>query len=58
MARQGDLIIGIDLGTTYSVVAALDHTGAPTTIPNRDGDLSTPSVVLFEDDALVVGKEA
>ena len=28
------------------------------TIPNRHGDLSTPSVVLFEDDGLIVGKEA
>ncbi len=28
------------------------------TVPNRHGDLSTPSVVLFEDDGLIVGKEA
>ena len=51
-------IVGIDLGTTYSVVAALDRTGRPMTIPNRHGDLSTPSVVLFDDDGLIVGKEA
>jgi molecular chaperone DnaK len=51
-------IVGIDLGTTYSVVAALDRTGRPMTVPNRHGDLSTPSVVLFDDDGLVVGKEA
>jgi molecular chaperone DnaK len=53
-----DPIIGIDLGTTYSVVAALDATGRPVTVPNRHGDLATPSVVLFEDDGLIVGKEA
>jgi molecular chaperone DnaK len=57
-AARPDPIVGIDLGTTYSVVAALDATGRPVTIPNRDGDLATPSVVLFEDDGLVVGKEA
>jgi molecular chaperone DnaK len=58
MARASVPIVGIDLGTTYSVVAALDHAGAPVTIPNRDGDLSTPSVVLFEDDSIIIGKEA
>jgi molecular chaperone DnaK len=58
MARRIDTVVGIDLGTTNSVVAALDSSGRPETIPNRDGDLSTPSVVLFEDDGLVVGKEA
>jgi molecular chaperone DnaK len=51
-------IVGIDLGTTYSVVAVLDANCRPMTVPNRHGDLSTPSVVLFEDDGLIVGKEA
>jgi len=58
MAERPEPIVGIDLGTTYSVVAALDPSGRPMTIPNRHGDLSTPSVVLFEDDCLIVGKEA
>src|SRR3954447_11842240 len=58
MAATPDPIVGIDLGTTFSVVAVLDSSGRPITIPNRDGDLSTPSVVLFDDDVLVVGKEA
>ncbi len=58
MAERAEPIVGIDLGTTYSVVAALDPSGRPVTIPNRHGDLSTPSVVLFEDDRLIVGKEA
>jgi molecular chaperone DnaK len=57
-ANRSEPIIGIDLGTTYSVVAALDPAGRPVTVPNRHGDLSTPSVVLIEDDGLIVGKEA
>ena len=40
--------IGIDLGTTYSVVAYLDDTGRPMTIVNSEGDLITPSAVLFD----------
>ena len=50
--------IGIDLGTTFSVIAFLDKVGRPTTIPNTDGDLTTPSVVFFDRDLMVVGKEA
>ena len=55
---MADPIIGIDLGTTYSVVAALDDRGRPVSIPNAQGELTTPSVVLFEEDGLVVGGEA
>lgn len=51
-------IVGIDLGTTRSVVAYVDAAGRPTTILNSEGDSTTPSVVLFEDDCIVVGKEA
>ncbi|HVC98800.1 MAG TPA: Hsp70 family protein [Pirellulales bacterium] len=50
--------VGIDLGTTYSVVAHLDHQGRPTSIPNGNGDVLTPSVVLFDRDGTIVGKEA
>ena len=50
--------VGIDLGTTYSVVAYLDDTGRPVTIVNAEGDLITPSVVLFDGETTVVGKEA
>ncbi|MBN1589650.1 MAG: Hsp70 family protein [Pirellulales bacterium] len=50
--------VGIDLGTTLSVVAYLDATGRPTTLPNRSGDLLTPSALAFEDDCVIVGKEA
>jgi molecular chaperone DnaK len=50
--------VGIDLGTTFSVVAFLDPQGRPTSIVNANGDVLTPSVVLFDDDGVVVGKEA
>lgn len=50
--------VGIDLGTTFSVIAYLDATGRPQTIPNSEGDLTTPSVVLFENGEATVGKEA
>src|SRR5476651_1869229 len=50
--------VGIDLATTFSVVAYLDSTGRPCTIPNSEGDLITPSVVLFDGASTVVGKEA
>lgn len=50
--------VGIDLGTTYSVVAMLDSQGRPMTIQNSEGDVTTPSVVLFEQTGIVVGREA
>jgi molecular chaperone DnaK len=50
--------IGIDLGTTNSSVAWVDHTGRTAMVPNAEGDLLTPSVVLFDDNEVVVGKEA
>lgn len=50
--------IGIDLGTTYSCISYLSPQGVPITIANEDGELSTPSVVLFDGDHSVVGTEA
>lgn len=51
--------IGIDLGTTFSVISRLDDLGRPQTLINAEGDKITPSVVFFEGDAnVVVGKEA
>lgn len=42
-----ELILGIDLGTTYSCAAWVDETGKPQVIKNREGFLTTPSVVFF-----------
>ena len=39
--------VGIDLGTTYSCIAVLNEHGEPISIPNPEGELSTPSVVFF-----------
>jgi molecular chaperone DnaK len=50
--------VGIDLGTTYSLVAHLDSTGRPWTVLNAEGDITTPSVVFFDKTSVVVGKEA
>ncbi len=51
-------IIGIDLGTTNSVVAVMEG-GQPVVIPNAEGDRLTPSVVSFKKDGeILVGKLA
>ena len=50
--------VGIDLGTTFSVVAHLDERGQPLTLVNMEGDRLTPSIVLFDGADVVVGKEA
>jgi molecular chaperone DnaK len=42
-------VIGIDLGTTNSVVAVMEG-GTPTVIPNQEGSRLTPSVVGFTKD--------
>ena len=51
-------IVGIDLGTTNSLVAAIIE-GQPTLIPNERGKFITPSVVGFtESGELLVGEPA
>ena len=51
-------VVGIDLGTTYSAIATLDDRGQPVTLPNRDGEMLTPSAVLIADGQAVVGQAA
>ncbi len=50
--------VGIDLGTTNSVVAHRNAYGRPEVIANREGQNITPSVVYFGADPPVVGQEA
>ncbi|MEJ7638463.1 MAG: Hsp70 family protein [Singulisphaera sp.] len=50
--------VGIGLGMSLSVVAFLDADGRPTMVINAMGDLTTSSVVLIDDDSVVVGEEA
>jgi molecular chaperone DnaK len=45
--------VGIDLGTTNSVVATLEG-GEPTVIPNAEGSRTTPSVVAFSKAGVVL----
>src|SRR3954453_17831641 len=50
--------VGIDLGTTNSVVAYRNAYGRPEVIANREGQNITPSVVYFGTDPPAVGQEA
>lgn len=51
-------VVGIDLGTTNSVVAVMEG-GVPTVIANAEGTRTTPSVVAFtKDGERLVGQMA
>jgi len=54
-------IIGIDLGTTNSLMSMLDDSGNAKVVHNQEGKNLTPSVVWIQDQAkksLKVGDEA
>lgn len=55
--HQHKLAIGIDLGTTHSLVATV-QSGLPRVLPAEDGSLLLPSVVRYLADASVVVGEA
>ncbi|NLR76010.1 MULTISPECIES: molecular chaperone DnaK [Leeia] len=50
-------IIGIDLGTTNSCVAVMEN-GAPKVIENAEGARTTPSIIGYTDDEILVGAPA
>lgn len=47
-------VFGIDLGTTYSCIAYVDQYGQPAVVNNMDGNPTTPSVVMFNEDGTYV----
>ena len=51
-------VVGIDLGTTFSAIAHINEFGSPEIIPNAEGERITPSVILFDDDDIIVGETA
>ncbi len=58
MQNQNEAILGIDLGTTYACIAYVDAGGKAVMLPNREHQLATPAVVLFEGQKRIVGDEA
>src|SRR5580698_9397688 len=50
-------VVGIDLGTTNSLVAFMEG-GTPVVIPGEDGERLVPSVVAWTDGGVVVGNAA
>ena len=58
MALENEKVIGIDLGTTNSVVSLLEG-GEPKVLANQEGNRLTPSVVAFTDKGeTLVGEQA
>jgi molecular chaperone DnaK len=51
-------IVGIDLGTTNSLVAYVDAGGVPRVIPDADGRKLLPSIVAYTPSGVVVGEAA
>jgi molecular chaperone HscA len=56
-AHQHRLAVGIDLGTTNSLVASV-RSGQVDTLPDAEGDTLLPSVVHYAEDAVHVGTKA
>jgi molecular chaperone DnaK (HSP70) len=57
--KMKETIVGIDLGTTNSVISYLQEDGKVKVIPNPEGTNTTPSVVGFKGDGEeIVGNAA
>lgn len=52
------MVLGIDLGTTYSAISYPDNRGIPQIVLNRDNEPITPSLVFVEGNNVTVGKNA
>ena len=51
-------VVGIDLGTTFSAIAHVNEHAQEEIVPNAESERITPSVIMFEDDLVTVGKVA
>ena len=51
-------VVGIDLGTTFSAIAHINEHAQEEIIPNAESERITPSVIMFEEDLITVGKIA
>jgi molecular chaperone DnaK len=59
MAEKKEFVVGIDLGTTNSVIAWMKPDGTVEVIPNAEGSRVTPSVVAFtKSGEILVGEPA
>ncbi len=56
--QKEEIIVGIDLGTTNSLVAFINPTGQPQVINDSGKGVLVPSVIHFAGEELVVGNEA
>ena len=56
MAKE--IILGIDLGTTNSVVSYIQADGTAKVIPSPEGTMTTPSVIAFKNGEVIVGNAA
>jgi len=55
-----EIVVGVDLGTTFSAIAYVNEHGKPEMIPPREGGgtNNTPSVIFFDGENPIVGVEA
>ena len=53
-----EFVVGIDLGTTNSCISWVKPDGSTEVIPNQEGSRTTPSIVSFINDEIVVGEPA
>ncbi len=57
MSTDNGLIIGIDLGTTNSCVSVMEN-GRPVVLENPEGKRTTPSIVSYKNNEIIVGDAA